>query len=668
MQPSLLKQRGRLSREGHRADIDGLRAVAVLAVIANHAREGVLPSGYLGVDIFFVISGFVITQALFLNKIEGLWPFLGYFYARRIKRLMPALLVCVGLSSIVVLNLDSMPGRSLLTGAYSLFGLANINLYLQELDYFAPSTRYNAFMHMWSLGVEEQFYLFFPFMIWLLFHKGKVASGRTAGVFIAVVALMSLVSFLYLFDLKPMASYYLLPMRFWELGTGTICAIIARGFPATRKDASVSGRWCQLLPMVLLPVLCGLFLASSCCGALKTVTAVAITAALLLIGARQVNQSFLIANNMASYIGRLSYSLYLWHWPILTFALLAPTSIFSDPIIFFLLLITLSMASYHFIETPLRYRTWRTNRLAEISLGLASATFLCGIIIFGLHFPDKFRVPFLERWHSLDSALRPSFLPLLESGLPYDPTCVVDDESRPLTDRTFSDCTVSPQAGKSGHTIWTMGDSHAGHLQGMLYKLRDLTGIGVHLVETPGHSFPAPYGEDFVPRMKLFELALEKMKPGDIVLLGRLYFSRGSGTSVLNDVAPWTEAVAKLATNLGHHGVFLVIVGPLPIFQFEDIRACDPGMADSCSFARNTLEPVIVEVRALLDSVARLHKNVTLYYPFDFLCPSDKLFCSPLRDNIFIFRDRDHLNAYGSAMLAEDFLTVVEGDGIHLRK
>ena len=210
----------------YRPEIDGLRAFAVVAVIVNHFNKEILPNGYLGVDIFFVISGFVITSSLYKRPSKNFNDFISGFYERRIKRLVPALSVFVLITSIAICLFNPIPTLSLRTGLTSLFGLSNLYLLKQSTDYFAQSTELNVFTHTWSLGVEEQFYILFPFLIWFSGFGRQTKNGaRNLFLTIGALAIASLIGFLYFYPINQSAAYFLMPTRFWEMAAGCLLFI-----------------------------------------------------------------------------------------------------------------------------------------------------------------------------------------------------------------------------------------------------------------------------------------------------------------------------------------------------------------------------------------------------------------------------------------------------------
>ena len=143
-------------------EIDGLRAIAIIAVIVNHLNSNYLKSGYLGVDIFFVISGYVITKSVMNQNFLSISDFIKYFFERRIKRLLPALLFYVISVSLIICLFNPYPNVSIRTGFFSLLGLSNFYLFKYSTDYFAQASYLNPFINTWSLAIEEQFYLIFP--------------------------------------------------------------------------------------------------------------------------------------------------------------------------------------------------------------------------------------------------------------------------------------------------------------------------------------------------------------------------------------------------------------------------------------------------------------------------------------------------------------------------
>jgi peptidoglycan/LPS O-acetylase OafA/YrhL len=177
------------SNHSYRNEIDGLRALAVIAVIINHFNAKILPSGYLGVDIFFVISGYVITGSLIKRSHGSFLEFIATFYARRFKRILPALVVCVLLTSLILSCFDPSPGVTLRTGLSSLIGASNLYLYSLSISYFSPLVDLNGFTHTWSLGVEEQFYLLFPIIFWIFASRHQTGEHRLTKFGLAVAIL-----------------------------------------------------------------------------------------------------------------------------------------------------------------------------------------------------------------------------------------------------------------------------------------------------------------------------------------------------------------------------------------------------------------------------------------------------------------------------------------------
>ena len=201
--------------------VESLRAIAVLAVIVNHINSNWLPGGYLGVDVFFVISGFVITRSLLSMDDGSVWGKPVVFYSKRVKRIVPALVVVV-MVSIALLRLVNPDTKVLhMTGVTAMLGASNIFLYLIAVDYFGTDNKLNPLMHTWSLGVEEQFYFFYPFVLfWVLTLFREISNA-----FLLAITLISTISFLAFssfIESHQSLVYYLMPFRIWELGLGCL--------------------------------------------------------------------------------------------------------------------------------------------------------------------------------------------------------------------------------------------------------------------------------------------------------------------------------------------------------------------------------------------------------------------------------------------------------------
>lgn len=641
------KRPGEQGRSAYQAHIDGLRAIAVLAVIANHFNKAWLPGGYLGVDIFFVISGFVISASLASRPPLALGPFLLAFYQRRIKRLMPALLMCVVVTATLICLLDPQPRTSLLTGISALFGLSNLYLYQQSMDYFAPAAQSNAFTQTWSLGVEEQFYLVYPALFWIATRGRLGRPERTLPFLIGALSLLSFVAFVMLFPTRPSVAYFLTPARFWELGAGCLVFTWQHSVPAVwlrQRMASLS-----LLPLLAL-VAC---LWAPVERLVPASSAAVLFTCLLLLGPAPGSWC-LRALTWAPlrHIGLISYSLYLWHWTVLV---LARWSIgietWHAPWLLTTMLL-LAQLSYRWVETPIRHGQVRHPLTRGLGASLV-ATAALGVLLFQ---HPRLMLP-------LDATLReaPAFFPV--KGKPFNPLCVVDGEQRRLEASTFDLCTFQPRQ-PGGQTIWVMGDSHAGHLQGLLYSLRRSTGVGVHLIETPGR--PYPYiGKAFEPRERIVEAMYQHAQPGDVLLISRLFLQRGSA-GLAEDLSDWEIKVLELARQLQARQMQLVVIGPPPMFDFEHVASCQRQVfgPSACERDREALVHRVEQVHHSLQQRLAGQTNAHVFRSFDTLCPERGTRCSPVFEHTLIYRDRDHLNTAGAALLAEPLLQFMQQRGL----
>lgn len=332
----------------YRNDIDGLWAYAVIAVIIFHL--GFLPNGYLGVDIFFVISGFLITSIIYkelTNNSFSIWK----FYERRIRRIIPLLLFItttaflIGLFVMLPDDLENL-AQSVVA---SNFSANNILMLITSADYWATKNEYKPLMHTWSLGIEEQYYLIYPFLLLLV---SRIRS-RFVFHFLILISLISIVFFL--FYGNPASRFYLLQYRFFELSIGGFFAIAFFGKtlfnPFIKYVFSLSAL--GILVCLLTPGLSNQFLIIS-----TTILTVILLTTGGLVSEKNFISKYVFQNPIAVYIGKISFSLYLWHQLIFAFSRYAyyEKITISNSLMLVSLTFLLSIFTYHFIENPFRNR------------------------------------------------------------------------------------------------------------------------------------------------------------------------------------------------------------------------------------------------------------------------------------------------------------------------
>jgi peptidoglycan/LPS O-acetylase OafA/YrhL len=341
-----------MSGTGYRPEIDGLRAFAILPVIFFHMGAVWMQGGFAGVDVFFVISGFLITRLILAEHDRCAFK-LKEFWLRRVRRILPALITMVVATSIAgsAVFYPSDVNELGNQGVAALLSMANVFFWIRAGSYWGPAAEHSALLHTWTLSVEEQFYLFFPLMLVILLKYCK----RQLVFLMAGLVVLSFSLFLYGSYHHPSATFYLLPTRAWELGSGCLLAVIAH-----KWRLKYSATWAVLLSSVgLVAIVTSYFVLSGEGGmvgglvipVLGTVFVIAFSGSDVGIASKVLTASPVV------YVGKISYSLYLWHWPVIVLSRELPLggAILASAISM-LATFALSIASYHLVEQPIRRR------------------------------------------------------------------------------------------------------------------------------------------------------------------------------------------------------------------------------------------------------------------------------------------------------------------------
>ena len=644
----------------HFSAIDGMRALAVVAVIVFHANSTLLPGGFTGVDLFFVVSGFVISQSLAARPQQTLGRFLLAFYRRRAQRLLPALLLMLLVTFVLSALLLPRAWRNEQfdqTGLGALFGVSNLVLAWQQDGYFSPGADLNPFLHTWTLGVEEQFYLLFPFVyfIWLQ-QRRRHAAARWL---LPALALASLAVAAVQATTAPTSAFYLLPARFWELAAGALLyqRVMTHGAPLHWRH------WA--LPGVLLLVLGFVFAARMAFpfpGALLTVigTLMLLAATAATPGHDRARSILLNALQWPAltYIGLLSYSLYLWHWPLLV--LLRWTygwqgiAVWIYPVA----LLAIASASYHWIENPARRRSGRLRTGSVLAIALAAVGVSASASYLLVQHSDDLSLSTTGDSYQWRPSLHPAWKPV-----------------PPIDGPTLD-----------GRQLFVAGDSHAAAYRTMASIAARQLGMTLHVLEQGGCGIvtlmDASSGDADCERHRERILAQieAQARPGDIVLLASLRMPELRGRDwhrgdavVIDEIAhergPDAARAARqdadaVLARLQALSVTIVIDAPLPIFKASAYRCSDafnrmnPACADGLSMPRADLERLRAPQMALLHTLASTHPALQVWDPFPLLCKGER--CSAMDGDAPLFFDSDHLSGHGNRVLLPDFVATLQ--------
>ena len=485
--------------------IEGLRAFAVVAVMINHFAPQLLPGGYLGVDVFFVISGFVISKVLVVNTGLQQIDFFKQFFARRVARILPALVICVSIAMVLVAMfvqpLSINYWTNAITGISSSIGLSNMFLVVEQSNYFGSLADFNFFTHTWSLCVEIQFYLLFPFIFLVPSDVGADDRLRRRLFVVAGLSLVSFIGFVLAHEVNPTATYYVMPTRFWEFGVGSIACIFASFSNSRVKQLS------KMMAVCLLGLLVAIMFVPVEHNVIATVITVIATFWCVVTPLPRTGLANLLASRIPLWIGERSYSIYLWHWVVLTTARWTlGVTLVSAPV---LVVVTFCCAvmSFNWVEQP--FRKWAKGVSARSvmirGLGFTAAG---AVFVFVVAFPLR-GVLFL----GTDDAEFRTTKSIYSSG------CDVRKiASAGAVD--LNEC-ASGVIGASG-TIYLLGDSHAKQYED---PIRDIaTRRSERFVSTWGSGciFPPIDASDVSCRdggLRVLNAVTAEVRPGDVVII-----------------------------------------------------------------------------------------------------------------------------------------------------
>lgn len=637
----------------YRPDIDGLRAIAVLSVVIFHAGISGMAGGFVGVDVFFVISGYLIGGQIFREARAREFSYVA-FYARRVRRILPALfalllvLYLVGLTLLTPLELRELGKEAVAT----IFGASNVLFYLGG-DYFAPAADLNPLLMTWSLGVEEQFYLVFPFIVLGIL---KVR----APVVWAVVAL-SVVSFigsLILMQIEAKAAFYLLPTRAWELGVGAALALHEprAGTQALPRLAREMG---AVVGAALL--LAAIFLYRPSIAFPGWYALLPTLGTVLLIATRDslVNNRLLSQPAMV-FVGKVSYSWYLWHWPLFyLFRILGGEWTPLASVFLLALSFLLGVISWKFVEGPFRRRVLSQPAILA-RYGIAAVLIAAPGLVFFANDGVPTRL----------SPTAQAFAQEVETA--RDNPCLAPYGA--ASPRLEAPC--APAAGTSTPQLALLGDSHASSISPGFRSLAATQGLAFS--ELTKSSCPPLWGyardisdraghlaECTAYQARVFDHVERHPEIQTVVLTG--FWSAGMTVTSIADrrEAPLEQALTDTVVRLQALNRRVILVQDVPTFHFDaysrvmgdliPARAALGrwvGGASGDGFVASPSQIIVDPSRAILSRVAR-RTGAVLLDPTESLC--DATGCRYRSEQALFYSDFQHLTGPGAEAAVRRF-------------
>ncbi len=623
----------------YRPEIDGLRAVAVIGVVVFHLNPQWLPGGFLGVDVFFVLSGYLIT-AIICRQIDTGTFSLKRFWLRRFFRLYPALIVMVAGVVIVGSLVQVDPERSALLwqAIAALLSFENILLWKTTKGYWAGPSENIALLHVWTLSLEEQFYLFLPVFL-LVIRKLKLARV----VSIAVVLIISLGLCIYATEHHRGIAFFMLPTRMWELMIGSLLAVYFPKGITLSTNASVAYAGQTIGLGMIVGSLFFLDEGLGFPGFIPLVPCLG-TALVLAFGKQKSLVRSMLSLPPVIYVGKISYSLYLWHWPVIVFS--RYLSVHENLVWVLVAMLSLAILSYHFVESTLRHRSTLTTGLA---LGITT-------VLVAAFSPLVFlrESPLLAKLGDISS------IESISRGYQYE-----------AGDALKTKATVEFGAAVSGDPdICVIGSSHARVLCGGIAEYAQRRGVSGLSLATSGSGITTTEAVPEVP---------------DAVTLNKLRFDEFNKISPkLSIVAGWWSAEmeqtdfesvfqAKIQ-NISKRSDQVVIVGQVPMIQLpaEYHKAMRKyAIAQFFSLGKVRFDELVganEANRLIKEELEGMNlSNVTFVDPYKAFIDADGK-VRVIGDGKFLYSDYHHLNDSGAEVLVSDVLSEIFDQSLGLEE
>lgn len=625
---------------GYRADIDGLRAIAVLAVVIFHIDPDWLPGGFVGVDMFFVISGFLITGIILRQSETGTFSF-KEFYRRRVLRILPAATLVI-VTSLVVGQLAMLPSDfAALAASAAAAQMWSANIYFTyalDTGYFADAAALNPLLHLWSLGVEEQFYLIWPAILVAMLRNGRSKTIWTA---VGLMGAISLISGQLIAIEHQSFAYYMLPSRAGQLLAG---ALVAAALLSPRTLGAVSATLSSLAGLLLILWSLIKLDGGSTYPGFNSVPVTIGTALLLLTGWAPKNLvSMMLSIRPLRMVGLISYSLYLWHWPILSFW----WYIFGEPslatkICLGVLMLAISAISYSMIEARFRHLDITATK-AWIRFGIVPAAAVLSLVAL-VQSTSGYGLMRLNPSYEVELDRR-----VLGAGPAYSADYVC--QGLPITATMTEDPACEINGKEPNVLLW--GDSNAAHYVGAMRVAAEQYGFSfrniAHASCPPVFNDPSRYVDDrrkkaCAESVEIMRVAVDAFPTLVISASWDTYFA--SPNDFEADLSDTIEGLI----GRGHR---VLVVGRVPRLEEFD-RHCQEKQVKmaflDCSSRSQAKASATREVNAKVASVAE--RAGATYLDFNAAICDDET-CLGYIDQSSLYYDQGHWSVSGSVTVGE---------------